>query len=325
MSTTVDALKYLKSDALLKDNFIDYSNTSAFDKATDKAASWRWDKSQRLETDKAFIDHQFSDFLLRYGFKNVDAFKKFLTGVRTIAEIGAGEGRLVDWFLQHSHKDTLIYAVEISDSVYYLKEKYRNEPRVTVIKADALNHPFIESSIDFLSCEQSIHHAPDPSAVFDSLCKALNKNSKVIISVFAKKSPVREKFDTIIRDTISKLSNEKKYEISEKFTDIGKILSEIDVKLKVPAAAFEFGNLAGREMTIQRFFYYAIFKCFYNKDFTYEKSVEFTYDWYSYPVCNKTSLDELCNWFMKNEIAILHSDSNDSNVNLRGIMLSNLT
>jgi len=170
-----------------------------------------------------------------------------------------------------------------------------------------------------LSCEQSIHHAPSPSAVFDSLCKSLSSSGgKVIVSVYAKKSPIREKFDIIIRDTIAKLPEEQKYEIAKRFTDIGKLLSEIGVKVNVPSDAFEFGNLAGREMTLQRFFYYAIFKCFYNDQFTYDKSVEFTYDWYSYPVCNKTSLDELCGWFMKNGIAIHHVDSNDSNINLKG-------
>ncbi len=285
-------------------------------KATEEAASFRWDKSKRLETDSGFIKHQLNDFLLRYGFDNIESFKIFLKDVKTIAEIGAGEGRMVDWFLEYSN--ATIFALELSDSVYYLKEKYKNNERVVVVKADALYHPFADGSIDLLSCEQAIHHTDNPGKIFSSLCKSLSRNGKVILAVYAKKSAIREKFDTIIRDTIAKESSERKFDLAKKITEIGQILSDMKVDVEVPKSFSEFGNLAGEKMSLQRFLYFSVFKCFWNDDFSFEKSVEFNHDWYSYPICNKTSLEEGSLWFIKNGLGIDYIDSNASNINIRG-------
>ncbi len=270
----------------------------------------------RLEKDEGFQDHELNDVIKRYGLKDVEGFKNFLKDTKYIAEIGAGEGRLVDFFLKHSSAH--VFALELSDSAYYLKEKYADNDRVTVFKCDAQKHPFKDGSIDLMSCDQCIHHSKDPGAIFDSLSNAVASGGTYILSVYAKKSNIREKMDTIIRDQISALDNDKKLEISEKITEISKILSTIDLDVNVPQEFTEFGNLAGEEMSIQRFFYYAVFKCFWNDDFTFEKSKEFNFDWYSYPICYKTSPEEAVQWFTRNNIHIEHVDFNFSNVNIKG-------
>lgn len=295
-------------------NFLDGQAHS--NETTEKEASFRWEHSARLEGDEEFIKHQLNDFLKRYGFKNEQDFSKYLENVETIAEIGAGEGRLVDWFLKFS--DATIYALEISDSTKYLQEKYEDTDRVIIIKADALYHPFAEGSIDLLSCEQSIHHTDQPGKIFDSLAQSLSPEGKVLLSVYTEKSPIREKFDKIIREGIAELSSEEKYEVAKKITDIGKILSELKVDVTVPEDYTEFGNLKGKKMSLQRFMYYAVMKCFWNDDFTYDKCVEFNHDWYSYPICNTVSPSEVKSWFKTNKIEIDHVDANNSNVNIRG-------
>ena len=297
-------------------NFLEGQNNK--NEATDKEATFRWEHSTRLEQDDKFIQHQFDDFLKRYGFENDRDFSKFLENVKTIAEIGAGEGRLVDWFLKYS--DATIYALEISDSTKYLKQKYEKTDRVIVIKADALYHPFADGSIDLLSCEQSIHHTDQPGIIFDALANCLAPAGRVLLSIYAQKSPIREKFDCIIREGIAKLSSEEKHEVSKKITDIGRILSEIDVDVEIPADFTEFGDLKGESMSLQRFIYFAVMKCFWNNDFSYDKCVEFNHDWYSYPVCNTVSPEDAKGWFSANQINIDHIDVNHANVNLRGIV-----
>lgn len=299
-----------------KGNLVNFLEKEHTNPDTDQSASFRWEHSSRLESDEGFIQHQLEDFLKRYGFNTLDHLKDYFKDVKTIAEIGAGEGRAVDWYLQYSNAH--VFALELSDSVYYLEEKYRDTDRVTVIKADALFHPFAVGSIDLLSCEQSIHHTDNPREIFTSLCQSFSNNGKALLSVYAKKSPVREKFDTIIRDAIAQLNPEKKFEIAKQITSIAEILSNMDVEVRVPASYLEFGALAGEKMSLQRFFYYSVFKCFWNKDFSFEKSTEFNHDWYSYPICNKTSLEEATSWYIQNQLKIEHIDANASNINLRG-------
>lgn len=285
-------------------------------KATDEAASFRWDHSNRLEGDSGFQEHQINDLLLRYGFKDLEEFKTYLAPAETILEIGAGEGRLVDWYVKYSTAH--VYALEISDSVHYLSEKYKDEPRVTVLKADALKPPFAHGTIDIVSADQCIHHTDYPGEIFDALSKLLKPGGKALLSVYAEKSIVREQMDVIIRDSIAQLPAERIQEIAGKFTEIGQALSDMDVNVKVPEHFTMFGHLAGQEMTLQRFVYYAMFKCFYNPTFTKEKSDEFNHDWYCYPICNKTSVEEAVNWFVRNGLLVEHLDSNPSNINVRG-------
>lgn len=298
-------------------NMINFVNqTDGRDKDVEKSASFRWDNSLRLEYDKAFQRHELSDFLKRYDFKDQIQFKELLKNKKVIAEIGAGEGRLVDFLLHFSNAH--IFALELSDSAYYLREKYANNNRVTVLKCDAEKHPFKPSSVNLISCDQCIHHSKRPGAIFDSLSNALANNGSCLLSVYAKKSNVREKMDAIIRDQISALDNNEKLVIAEKITEISRMLSDIDLNIQVPKEFTEFGNLAGQDMPLQRFFYYAIFKCFWNENFTFEKCKEFNFDWYSYPICYKSSPEEAVQWFTRNNINIEHVDFNFSNINLRG-------
>lgn len=289
-------------------------------KATDAAATFRWDHSARLEGDSGFQEHQIKDFLLRYGLEDIEALKAYLAPAKTILEIGAGEGRLVDWYVKYSTAH--VYALEISDSVHYLSQKYKDEPRVTVLKADALKPPFAPGTIDIVSADQCIHHTDYPGEIFDALSKLLRPGGKFLLSVYAEKSIVREQMDTIIRDSIAGLPQERIQEIAGKFTEIGQLLGEMDVNVNVPSHYTMFGHLSGQEMSLQRFVYYSMFKCFYNPEFTKEKSDEFNHDWYCYPICNKTSVEEAVNWYVRNGLLIEHVDSNPSNINLRGQLKS---
>ena len=296
-------------------NFL--KNNKLFDEETEKASSIRWNSIKKLEEDDGFVHHQFNDFCKRYGFKNEDEFVKYLKDIEIIAEIGAGEGRAVDWYLKYS--DATIFALEISDSVYYLNEKYKNEPRVIILKADALNHPFKDGTVGLLSMEQSIHHLSSPKNVFNSLSKSLNSNGKVLLSAYAQKSSIREKFDLLIRDQVAKLDSDKKYKFAKQITELSKIMSQMDINIEIPVEFKEFGEMAGNSYGFQRFFYYSIMKCFWNDEYSLEKNIEINFDWYNYPVCSKVSLNSAVNWFIDSNLLIEYIDANESNVNIRGI------
>lgn len=297
-------------------NLINSFAPDAKNSATSEAASFRWANSQRLETDTAFVAQQFDDFTGRYDFKNQAGFEAFLSDKKVFLEIGAGEGRLVDWVIKYS--DCLVIAVEISDSVHYLSEKYKDEPRVLVLKGDAIDLPINYGSIDVVSCEQAIHHTDYPGEIFTNLCQYLAVGGQVLLSVYAQKSPQRERFDRIIRDSIAKLSAERKFEVSDAMTSIGKLLYEMKVDVEIPNEPAEYGTISGQKMNIQRFIYYAVMKCFWNPSFSFEKCREFNHDWYSYPKHHTVSFQEAATWFKNNGLAIEHFDVNPSNVNLLG-------
>jgi SAM-dependent methyltransferase len=297
-------------------NLIDSLSSDSDNLATSQAASFRWANSQRLETDVAFAAQQFDDFTGRYDFRDESGFEAFLKDRKVFLEIGAGEGRVVDWVLKHS--DCLVIACEISNSVQYLSQKYKEEPRVLVLKGDAIDLPLQKESIDVIAAEQCIHHTDYPGQIFSNLCTYLTKGGNVLLSVYAQKSEQRERFDRVIRDSIAKMSAERKFEISDAMTQIGKTLYEMNVELDIPDDSNAFGAISGTKMNIQRFLYYTVMKCFWNPSFSFEKCREFNHDWYSYPKHHTVTFEEAATWYKNNGLAIEHFDINPSNVNLLG-------
>jgi len=300
----------------IKENLVDVLSGDAANLETSQAASYRWANSQRLETDEAFVAQQLQDFLQRYGLKTEENFTSFLKGKEVFLEIGAGEGRLVDWVLKYG--DCKVIACEISDSVHYLSEKYKDEPRVLVLKGDAIDLPICKDSIDILACEQAIHHTDYPGQIFSNLCQYLRPSGKVLLSVYAQKSEQRERFDRLIRDTIAQLPAERKLEIAGGMTEIGRLLHEMDVTIDVPADQGAFGLIAGQTISLQRLIYYGVMKCFWNPSFSFEKCQEFNHDWYSYPKHHTVSFQEAAEWYKDNGLSIEHFDVNPSNINLFG-------
>ena len=126
--------------------------------------------------------------------------------------------------------------------------------------------------------------------------------------------------DSVVRDSIAQLPADRIHDIARGFTQIGKALHDMDVDVEVPENFDLLGELAGEKMSLQRFVYYAIFKCFYNDEFTLDKSTEFNHDWYCYPICNKTSLETARSWFESNGFEVDYVDSNLSNINIRGTL-----
>lgn len=287
-----------------------------YDKKTEEASSIRWKNSLKMEEDPGFLEHQFKDFCKRYGFQDEAALRCYLSDVNVIAEIGAGEGRAVDWYLKYSK--AFIFALEISDSVYDLNEKYKNEPRVVIVKADISNNPFKEGVVDLVSCEQSIHHLSNPGKVFKSLAKTLTESGRVLLSVYAQKSLIREKFDFLIRNSIAGMESSRKYMISEQMALIGETLAKMNVEIDIPEHFTEFGSLCGQKMSLQLFIYYAVMKCFWNNGYSKQKNIEINFDWYNYPTCSTVSLNDAVQWFVESKMVIEYVDSNESNVNIRG-------
>lgn len=316
LDINLDNSQWQDTTVTIQNNLINSLAEDAKNLATSEAASFRWANSQRLETDKAFIAQQFNDFLGRYGFRTAEAFQNFLKDKKVFLEIGAGEGRLVDWVLEHS--DCQVIAVDISDSVYYLSEKYKENDRVLVLKGDAINLPILAGSIDVVSCEQAIHHTDYPGEIFSNLCNFLSTGGQVLLSVYAQKSEQRERFDRVIRDSIARLSDKRKFEVADGMTKIGQLLHEMDVTVQVPNDENAFGTISGMDMNLQRFIYYTVMKCFWNPSFSFDKCKEFNHDWYSYPKHHTVSFKEAAEWFMNNGLTIEHFDINPSNVNLLG-------
>lgn len=69
----------------------------------------------------------------------------------------------------------------------------------------------------------------------------------------------------------------------------------MNCKVKVPED-ISILNLNAGEYDLQRFFFYNIFKCFWNNDLTYKQNVITNFDWYHPNFSHRHTKDEIRSW-----------------------------
>ena len=99
-------------------------------------------------------------------------------------------------------------------------------------KGDIANLPFKKESLDFILCDQVIHHTENPQKTYAHLASLLTPNGKFACYVYAKKALPRELFDDYFRTETHSLSHEEMWQFSDQLTELGKTLSELTVEAK---------------------------------------------------------------------------------------------
>ena len=99
---------------------------------------------------------------------------------------------------------------------------------------------------------------------------------------------------------------------------LGKSLSELNCKLDIPTD-IELLDFNRGTYDLQRFIYYNMFKCFYNKDFTDDENTLVNYDWYSPVDAHRHTDDEVKAWFIEAGLSNIKIFNPESGISARGI------
>lgn len=211
-------------------------------------------------------------YLDRYGYENEENFKKFLEDKDTILDAGCGLGRDSKFFAELNPKakitavDQSPYAIEVA------KKNLADFPNVEVIRGD-ITELDLDEKFDFISCDQVIHHTPDPNATLKVLMKHLNPNGVINFSVCRKKNKYRDFVDDVLMEYARDMTPDELWKFSHTITQFGKELYD----LKKGKVVFE-----GEEYeSIQRFIHDNVFRCWYSPDVDFNLSVSSNYDWFS--------------------------------------------
>ena len=106
-------------------------------------------------------------------------------------------------------------------------------------------------------------------------------------------------------------------DVNKKITELGKILSELDVNINVPEIE-ELGIKQG-EYSIQRFFYHFFMKNYWNNDLTFDENAVINYDWYHPQDCSRHTLEEIEQWFLEKNLKIVHSYEDFYGITMHGV------
>ena len=269
-------------DIIKKNNVYVISDGSDFanQDQTNKAFSDKWneyDKENFDEKHKLF-EFQKKWYLKLYGFSDEQALKSYLSDKKIILDAGSGLGYKAKWFADLS-PNSLVIGMDYSDSVFLAARNYINTQNLIFVKNDIANTKIKTNSIDYISCDQVIHHTEDPQKTIMEFYRILTDNSELAVYVYAKKALPRELIDDYFREKSKSISKKDMWNLSEQLTELGKKLSELKIDIDVPEIPL-LGVKSGK-MDLQRFIYWNFLKCFWNKELGKQTSISTNYDWYS--------------------------------------------
>jgi SAM-dependent methyltransferase len=256
----------------------------------------------------------------KYGWGDIEGFRKAVGKKRRILDAGAGLGREVANFCKCCKKAE-VFGVDVGELVDAAYLNTREYPNAHIIQADLMKLPFKRASFDFIFSEGVLHHTPDTKRAFECVLDFLAPEGEIAMYVYKKKGPMREFCDDYLRQSTTKLPPEECWEFSKKVTRIGKALSDQDIDFEIPEDLAELGIKAGR-YDLQRFLYYHIFKCFWNDRFTFDENSLVNFDWYHPTYAHRHSPEEIREWYEEGRLKIVHLDVSESGVTARGIKMT---
>lgn len=290
-----ELIKLFKSDVNFKENLAIISDSSAFENQaqTNDSFSEKWVKLDDESSTSAMEDFQKKWVLELYGFKTIEGFKGFLKDKKVIIDAGCGLGYKSAWLAELAPHAT-VFGVDYSEAALVAAKRYKSIPNLYFFRADIANLPFKPSSLDFILCDQVIHHTEKPKETYKHLSSLLTKEGKFACYVYAKKALPRELVDDYFRTATHKFSHEQMWAFSDQLTELGKTLTELNVKFNCPDIPAL--GIKGGEYDIQRFIYWNFLKCFYHPEWTKMENDSCNFDWYSPSNAERYSPEEYKEW-----------------------------
>ena len=259
--------------------------------------------------------HYVQWYLERYGFETLERLGHFLSGKRRVLDAGTGHGRDTELFARNS--SATIFGVDISEGIYNAYRDLSGLDNVHIVQADLTRLPFPPEFFDFISCDQVIHHTPDPSQSFLALGRHLAPGGHIAVYVYKKKGPVREFCDDYIRQFTVGMPAEECVRICEAITKLGKSLSDLNVQIEVPEDIPLLQIKAGKH-DLQRFLYWNMFKCYWNDSMDWQTNVMTNFDWYHPRHAYRYTPEEFREWFDSAKMEIVHWSEVESGISALG-------
>lgn len=236
-----------------------------------------------------------------------DYLPKMLDGCQYALDVACGYGGVADIFKEAGYKGQYL-GMDINNTMKDIKqERYAKLSNFSFIRSDMMDDIFREA-FDVVVCRSAIMITRDPPATFKSIARAVKPGGKFMISVYTKKSPMRELADDYFREHFRKMEKKEAFEALKEFTTFGKILSELNVKVDIPE---DMPVLQIKKGTydIQRLIYYHFLKCFWNEEWGMVNSTITNFDWYHPEFTYRYTKDEVVEWYESNGFKILKYNS----------------
>jgi SAM-dependent methyltransferase len=211
-------------------------------------------------------------YLTRYGYRTLAGLRRFLRDKHRMLDAGCGLARDAKMFAEVNPKAEIVAMDQSRSALNVARRTLRPFENCTVVRGDITRFRSREP-FDFISCDQVLHHTPDPAKTLHHLYAHLVPGGVLNFFVCRKKNPYRDVVDDRIMARAATMSPQELWKFAEAVTRFGRALHELGIQ----RVAFR----GRRYETLQRFVHNQIFRCWYSSDIDFPLSVSSNYDWFS--------------------------------------------
>jgi SAM-dependent methyltransferase len=182
-------------------------------------------------------------------------------------------------------------------------------PKSRFVRFDISERLPTTEQFDFIVCRAALHHTPDPERTLRNLASVLTPGGTVAISVYTKKSPMREASDEYFRAKIAPMKPDEAFNLVRQFTSLGRDLQETNGEIAIKNDLPFLGIKAGK-YPIQEFIYDHFLKCWFNDKFGEGWSDIVNFDWYHPPFAYRYTLQEAIAMNERCGLTVVKTESN---------------
>jgi SAM-dependent methyltransferase len=262
---------------------------------TEQTFSFKWNQESSYGSEH--MDREWGRWLLEKYFdsdpQGPSALLNGSTAKLKILDAGCGSGKSALLLFGSALKNHDYVGVDISTAVNIAQEAFARKGipgRFVQSSLDAVPEEF--GNFDVVFSEGVLHHTDSVSKAIDSLASRLVIGGKFLFYVYAKKAPVREFTDDLIRDSISILSDADAWAALLPLTKFGKTLGELELEVKIEEDIPLLGIKRGT-YDLQRLFYYHFFKAYHHRAYTLEEMNHINFDWFRPANCHRHTRQEI--------------------------------
>jgi len=281
--------------------------TSKDQEQTSQVFGYKWGKRETYESEPVRVAMR--DFYLRhYGdVEGAEWWAEYGQNPR-ILDVGCGAGYTAIELLGSRLKSADYWGVDISDAYKVAQQRFAERGlQGTFLQADLMTLSLPESSFDVILAEGVLHHTDCTATAFKRITRHLKPGGRMLAYIYRKKGPIREFTDDYIRSQIADLSPREAWEALAPLTHLGIKLGELDVEVEIPKAIDLLGIPSGK-ISLQRLFYWHIFKAFYHPGWKFEEMQHVNFDWYAPKNAHRHTIDEIQQWCAESNLTIERAD-----------------
>jgi SAM-dependent methyltransferase len=151
---------------------------------TFKFFNYKWNKVPTWASDTEEIYRQW--YLERYGYNTLDNLSQFLQDKKRILEAGCGLARDSKMFAELNNAVEIVAMDQSKQALKIAQNTLGQYNNCHIVQGDITNFK-IKGKFDFISCDQVLHHTPDPEKTLRHLYSYLEMDGILIFSVCRKK------------------------------------------------------------------------------------------------------------------------------------------